>query len=340
MKIDVALLTSDLGRAGARARELEELGVDGLFTFDGPHEPFLALTHAAAATERVSIGTGVAVAFARSPMIVAQLAHALQTQSRGRFVLGIGSQVKAHIERRFAMPWSRPAARMHEYVRALRAIWAAWNEGEPLRFEGELYRHTLLPPTFNPGPTGQGPPPVLVAGVGPVMTRVAGEVGDGFLAHPFHSVASLEQVTLPALDEGLARSGRSRDGFTLACQALVVTGRDEDAVRGAREVVRHQIAFYASTPAYASVLEAEGRPDLQPELQALTREGRWAEMGERIDDGLLECIAVCGEPAVAAAELRRRYAGRAQRVAIASPYEIDDATLHALLEALGADRSG
>lgn len=337
MKLDAPILALDLGDVAEVVRAVEATGVDGLFVFEGPREPFLRLTLAAAHSSRATLSTQVAIAFARNPMIVAQLAYDLHAYSRGRFVLGLGSQVKAHIERRFGSTWSRPAERMHEFVRALRAIWGAWQDGTRLAFQGEFYTHTLMPPLFNPGANPYGLPKVLIAGVGARMTEVAGEVGDGMLVHPFHTRRSLDAVTLPAIERGLATAGRERGAFELCVQALIVTGTTEEDAAQARELTRQQIGFYASTPAYRSVLESEGCGELQGELQALTREGRWGELGERIGDDLLERIAVCGEPAAIAGMLRHRYGEHASRVSIASPFPVALDVIRTIAEDLHPD---
>ncbi len=308
MKVDAPLALASLAAAGEEARRLEALGYDGTFSFDGPHDPFFPLVQAAATTGRLELFTGVAIAFARSPMLLAQIGHDLQLLSKGRFRLGLGSQVRAHIERRFSQPWSRPAARMREYVNALRAIWSCWNEGTALAFRGDFYTHTLMPPLLAPAPCPFGPPPVWLAGVGPRMTEVAGEVADGFLVHPFHTPAFLASVTRPALERGLAKAGRARGGLTVALQLLVASGRDAAELERARLAVRAQIAFYASTPAYRGVLDSCGRGALHPELHALSRRGEWRAMAGLVDDALLEAVAVCAPPACARRRASRRAA--------------------------------
>jgi len=326
MKLDAALIAQDLSQAGAAARALEDAGFDGGFTFEGPHDPFFPLVLAARETSRLELGTAVAIAFARSPMIVAQLAWDLQALSQGRFNLGLGSQIRAHIERRFSQPWSRPAARMREFVLALRAIWAAWQERRKLDFRGEFYTHTLMTPFFDPGPLACAPPRVFLAGVGPQMTEVAGEVADGFLVHPFHTPEFLRETTLPALERGLARVGRQRSELAIACQVMIAVGRSRDELANARAALRGQIAFYGSTPAYRGVLEQHGWGDLQPELNALSKRGAWPEMAQRVSDEMFETIAVAGTPDEVAARLRAR-CGFAQRIALVTPYGVDPALL-------------
>ncbi len=321
MKIDAGLLASDMGQVAARVRELEDAGFDGCFTFEGPHEPFMRLL-LAAEHSNLEIGTGLAVAFARTPMTVAHLAQDLQHFSGGRFWLGLGSQIKPHIEARYSMPWSKPATRMKEFVRALHAIWACWNENEKLDFRGEFYTHTLMPPIFNPGPSKGGRPPIYVGGVGPKMTEAAGEVADGMLLHPFHTELSLKEVMMPSLQRGLGTSGRTLADFALCAQVIIVTGTNEAEHQNALVMARNQIAFYASTPAYRSVLESAGRPELQPELRQMTKEGRWHEMAAKIDDDLLGKIAAVGTPKEVAKVLHRRYGSLASRLAFASPFPI------------------
>jgi len=333
MKIDAGLLVTDMKQVAGRVRELEEAGFDGCFTFEGPHEPFMPLV-LAAEHSNLEIGTGLAIAFARTPMTVANLAHDLQQFSEGRFWLGLGSQIKPHIEARYSMPWSKPVSRMKEFVHALRAILASWNSNEKLDFRGDFYTHTLMPPIFNPGRAKGGAPPIYLGGVGPKMTEAAGEVADGMLLHPFHTERSLEQVMLPNLKKGLAASERELSDFTLCAQVLIVTGNDEAGFENARAMARNQIAFYASTPAYRSVLEAEGRGELQPELRRLTKEGRWHEMAALIDDVLLGRIAAVGTPSEVADILYARYGFLAERLGFSSPFPLPQDCASEIISAL------
>jgi probable F420-dependent oxidoreductase len=316
MKIDAPLLATDLALAGEEARQLEALGYDGTFTFEGPHDPFFPLLLAAAHTSRLALASAIAVALPRSPMQLANVGHDLQVFSKGRFVLGLGSQVKAHVERRFSATWTRPVARMREMALAIRAIWRCWNERAPLCFEGEFYRHTLMTPFFDPGPSPYGPPPIFLAGVGRPMTVIVGEVADGLFIHPMHSEAFLRATTLPALAEGLRLGGRTRADLALACQVLVVTGYTEEEYRQAETATRMQLAFYASTPAYRVVLETHGWGALQDELRALSRQGRWMEMGGLIDDAMLEAFTVRAEPRDVPERLRARYQGLVDRLSL------------------------
>jgi probable F420-dependent oxidoreductase len=315
MKVDAPLLTSDVASVPAEVRQLERLGLDGTFTFEGPHDPFLPLVAAAEHTERLDLATAIAIAFPRSPMQLAQTAHDLQVLSRGRFVLGLGSQIKAHIEKRFSATWSRPAARMRELVQALRAIWRCWNEGEKLDFRGEFYRHTLMTPFFSPGVSAYGPPRVFLAGVGRPMTRVTGEVADGLFVHPFNSPDFIRGTTLPALEEGFARGGGSREQFEISCQAMIITGFSDQEMQQAEAGTRAQLAFYASTPQYKVVLDTHGWGELQPELNALSKQGRWAEMSALIDDRMLDTFAVRAGPREVPARLAARYGGLVDRLA-------------------------
>ena len=288
MKVDGGIGYGFKREVGQSAKALEDAGYDGAWSAETAHDPFFPLLLAAQDTNRLELGTGITVAFARSPMIVAQIANDLQLASEGRFLLGLGSQIKPHIEKRFSMPWSKPAARMREYVLAMRAIWDAWHNGTKLDFKGEFYTHTLMTPFFDPGPNPHGPPKVFLAAVGEKMTEVAGEVCDGLLAHGFTTERYLKEVTVPALERGLAKAGRTRDDFEISYPAFVVTDEKSDAA------VRQQLAFYGSTPAYRPVLELHGWGDLQTELNALSKQGEWVQMGKLIDDDVRNAFAVEG----------------------------------------------
>jgi probable F420-dependent oxidoreductase len=295
---------------------LEEIGYDGAFSFEAKHDPFLPLVLAAEHTRELRLGTAIAIAFARNPMNLANLAYGLQAISEGRFVLGLGSQVRPHVEHRFGMPWSKPAARMREIVRAIRAIFACWEGEGELDFRGEFYRHTLMIPAFDPGPNPFGPPPIFTAGFGPRMTEVAGDSADGFFAHPFNTRRSLLEHTLPAIERGLARVGRPRDGFEIVCATLVVTADDEAELERVKTAARKQLAFYGSTPAYRPTLDCHGWGELHEELNRLSKQGRWDEMADRVDDEVLETIAVVGPRAEIAGRLRARLDGIADGVSL------------------------
>jgi probable F420-dependent oxidoreductase len=306
VKFDVAIFESDPVAAGERALALEACGFDGAFTFDGPHDPFLPLVGVASMTERLTLGTAVAIAFGRNPMICAQIGNDLQAASKGRFVLGLGAQVRAHVERRYGQAFSRPHARMREFVAAVRAIWRCWNEGAPLDFRGEMYRHTLMPPLFNPGPNPHGPPPIWLAGFGPRMITLVGEVADGWIIHPLHTPSFVEGVALPALRRGLELRGMSRSDVTVSCQTLVMMGRSDEEIARARSKARAQIAFYASTPTYRVVLEHHGWGGLQAELAGLVKENRWLEMIEKVGDDVLDAVGVSGRPGEICSKIRER----------------------------------
>jgi probable F420-dependent oxidoreductase len=323
VKVDGVLISRGLEGVPEVARELEELGYDGAFSAETAHDPFFPLLLAAEHTERLELVTGIAVAFARSPMTLANLGYDLQAYSQGRFVLGLGSQIKAHIEKRFSMPWSHPAARMRELILAMRAIWACWNDGDKLDFRGEYYRHTLMTPFFNPGPNPYGPPRVFLAAVGARMTEVAGEVADGILLHGFTTERYVREVTLPALERGWARSGKQRGDFEISGPMFVVTGTNEEELAAARGATKQQIAFYGSTPAYRGVLELHGWGDLQGELNRLSKQGEWAAMGELVTDDILETFAVVAEPEDVPRQMLARYGDVLDRISFYAPYKSD-----------------
>jgi probable F420-dependent oxidoreductase len=314
MLIDGGLTTLELTGVPQAARDLAALSYDGLFTFEGKGDPFFPLVLAAEHTERIALGTAVALAFPRSPMHLAYIGHDLQAQSQGRFILGLGAQIRTHIEKRFSAVYDHPVARMRELVLALRAIWRCWYEGERLDVRGRFYRHTLMTPIFEPAPHAYGPPKVFLAGVQPRMTAAAGEVADGLIVHPFNSRRFLERDLLPALDQGCVRGGRPRAAVTVMCQALVATGFSDAERELATTMVRGQLAFYASTPAYRPVLEAHGWGPLQEELHGLSKRGEWGAMGECITDEMLATFAAVGTPDEIPAQLHARYGGLADRL--------------------------
>jgi probable F420-dependent oxidoreductase len=322
VKID-ATLRHDITRTSEVARGLEVAGYDGIWAAETAHDPFLQLLQAAEVTAQPTLGTSIAIAFGRTPLTLAHVGFDLAQYSQGRFVLGLGSQVKPHIERRFSMPWSRPAARMREFVLGLRAIWSAWQEGTTLDFQGEFYTHTLMTPFFSPKPHEWGPPPVFLAGVGEKMTEVAGEVADGFFIHPFTTREYLNAVTLPALRAGRAKAGRDDlDGFTVCGPSFVAVGRDDAELAEAIRATKQQIAFYASTPAYRGVLELHGRGDVGRELTRMSKEGKWREMAELIDDELFDLMAIAGEPDAVGKELVARWDGTYDRISLYTTYEV------------------
>ena len=315
-----AIIEPDVTTSGEAALIAERVGFDGVWVTETAHDPFLPLGPAALATSRVMLGTAVAVALPRSPTHVAMTASDLQRASGGRFVLGLGSQVKAHVERRFGAPFERPVARLREFVGAVRAIWACWEERQPLRVEGDFYRLDLMPPMFSPEPHGLGAPPVYLAAVGDRMAELAGEIADGVFLHGFSTVGYLREVVGAAVARGAARSGRSPDDVTIARPVFLVTGRDEAQMRQRAAAVRQRLGFYASTPAYDPVLAHEGWTDLSADLRRLVREGRWAELGDPIDDTMLDALAVVAPPDDLAGAIVDRFAGVVDRLSFNVPY--------------------
>jgi probable F420-dependent oxidoreductase len=316
MRVFTTTPTEDPRDAREIFARLEAIGYDGAFSFEAKHDPFVPLAVVAQHTRRLRLGTAIAIAFARNPMNLAYLANDVQLLSEGRFLLGLGSQVRPHIVNRFGAEWSAPARRMREMVLALRSIWTSWATGDALRFEGEFSRHTLMTPAFDPGPNPFGPPPVYVGGFGPRMVEVAGEVADGLIAHPFNTRRSLSEHTVPAIAHGLERSGRTRDEFDVICATLVVTATDERELARIKDVARQQLAFYGSTPAYRSTLDCHGWGDLHLELNLLSKQGRWHDMARLIDDEMLETIAVVGPPEAIAPALAARLDGIADAVSL------------------------
>jgi probable F420-dependent oxidoreductase len=325
MKVDAGTYQPSIDAAGNAARQAERDGYDGWSAFETQIDPFLACTLAAERTETIGIGTSIAVAFARNPMTVALQANDVQALSAGRFMLGLGSQIKPHITRRYSMPWSKPAARMREFILAVRAIWDTWGSGAALEFEGEFYTHTLMAPFFNPGPNPHGNPPIMLAAVGPLMTEAAGEVADGILVHAFSTERYLREATLPALERGFAKAGRTIDGFEITAPALVVAADTEEEIAAGVAQVKQQIAFYGSTPAYRPVLELHGWGELQDELKAMTKSGEWDRMAKLITDELVDTFAIVGTPEQAVAEIKRRYGDVATRITLQLPAERDEA---------------
>ncbi len=324
MKIDAGLMTQDLADVPRLARELEAQGFDGAVTAETANDPFFPLLLAAEHTERIELMTSIAVAFARNPMLLANIGNDLQAYSKGRFILGLGSQIAPHIVKRFSMEWSHPAARMREFILAMRAIWACWYQGEKLSFRGEYYTHSLMTPMFTPTNNPYGPPRVVLAAVGPRMTETAGEVADGLLVHAFTTPKYLAEETIPAMERGLAAGGRKREDFEVCYPAFVVSGHDEKAWEQTRTGVTRQIAFYGSTPAYRRVLDVHGWGELQTELNTLSKRGEWEEMGTRITDEILEEFAVVAEPHRVAAALKERFGGTVDRVFCTFPYANED----------------
>ncbi|MEO3757086.1 LLM class F420-dependent oxidoreductase [Mycobacterium sp. B14F4] len=326
LKVDGAV-SSQLANVVQAATRLERRGYDGCWTAEINHDPFLPLTLAAEHTTTVELGTSIAVAFARNPMTVANVGWDLQDYSDGRLILGLGSQVQAHIEKRFSMPWSRPVARMREFVIALREIWSCWQDGSKLRFEGDFYTHKLMTPMFTPEPQPHGPPRVFVAAVGDAMTEMCGEVADGMLAHAFTTKRYLQEVTVPSLLKGMRRAGRARDDFQLSAPIFVVTGHDEGDLAAAAVATRKQIAFYGSTPAYRKVLDLHGWGELHTELHRLSLAGEWDTMGSLIDDEVLGEFAVVAPIGQLARAIRDRCDGVIDRVLVGFPASVAEETI-------------
>lgn len=334
MKIDSSLMF-DPARVAGMASQLEAAGFDGAYTFEGQSDPFITVAAAAMNTQRMELMTSIAVAFSRNPMNLAYLGNDLQNLSEGRFILGLGAQVKAHIERRFSMPWSKPASRMREMVQAVRTIWDCWQTGDKLKFEGEFYNHTLMSPVFAPEPNKYGVPKIYLAGVGPLMTEVAAEVGDGYFLHPFNTALSMEELSLAAIARGLEKGGKERAGYEVSAQVITATGLDEQSMQAAIASARNQIAFYASTPAYLPVLKCHGWESLQADANQMMREGKWGELNDLIDDDILNTFAVVGTPAEVAAKIAGRFGDKVERV---SPviYQPDVALLSELRSEINA----
>ncbi|MEY2418356.1 MAG: hypothetical protein QOG90_1036 [Actinomycetota bacterium] len=324
MKVDGGLgFGGSTDGVGALAKLQEDQGYAGVWTAETSHDPFFPLLLAAEHTETIELGTGIAVAFARNPMTTAMTANDLQLASKGRFLLGLGSQIKPHIEKRFSMPWSHPAPRMREFVLAMRAIWHSWETGEKLAFKGEFYTHSLMTPFFSPGPNPYGAPKVFLAAVGEKMTEVCGETCDGMLVHGFTTERYIREVTLPALERGFKAGNRERSDFELSIPAFVVTGGSDEEMEKAAVGVRRQIAFYGSTPAYKGVLELHGWDDLHPRLNAMSKEGKWEEMGTAINDDVLDAFAVVAPPDKVAQGLLGRYGDILDRLSFYAPYAGD-----------------
>ncbi|MBI3223659.1 MAG: LLM class F420-dependent oxidoreductase [Mycolicibacterium cosmeticum] len=327
-------IPSDLHKVPVVARTLEEQGYDGCWTGEINHDPFLPLLLAAEHTTRMQLGTSIAVAFARNPMLVANLGWDLHAYSRGRFILGLGTQVQAHIEKRFGMPWGQPVRRMREFVAAVQAIWTSWQDHTRLGFEGEFYTHKLMTPMFTPEGHEYGVPKIFVAAVGDAMTQLCGEIADGLIAHAFTTKRYLDEVTTPALLAGLARSGRDRADLEVSCPVFVVTGETEEQFTAAAAAHRKQIAFYGSTPAYRKVLDLHGWGDLHTELHRLSRLGEWDTMAGLVDDEVLAAFTVVAPLAEVAGALRQRCDGAIDRVLPGFPAGLSESAISAVLQEL------
>jgi len=341
MKIDGPFY-AQLGDAASEAKRLADIGYDGVYSLEGSWDPFYPLVMATEHAPTLDIATGIAVAFPRNPIHLAYQAWDLQRFSKGKFLLGIGSQVKAHIEKRFGVEFNPPAPRMRDYIQALKAIFEAWQTGGRLDHRGPYFQHTLMTPMFDPGPNEFGPPPVLLGALGPKMTEVAGEVADGLIVHPFNSMPFITEQALPAVDRGLVKSDRSRSDFILQINAIVITGETEEARQIAKESVKSLLGFYASTPAYRPPMEAVGFGELQPTMNKLSKEGKWDELASYIDDQFVDAFCTQGEPEEIADKLRDKYGAHADRLAIYAPYAAPDEmwkTIIADLKQQGSDHS-
>lgn len=323
MKIDGPFYAM-LDNAAAEAKRLAAIGYDGVYTLEGSWDPFLPLALASEHAPELDIATGIAVAFPRNPSHIAYQAWDLQKFSRGKFSLGIGSQIKAHIEKRFGTDFDPPAARMREYILAVKAFFDCWQNGSRLDFQGKYYRHTLMTQMFNPGPNPYGIPPVMLGALGPKMTEVAGEVADGLIVHPFNNMAFLEERALPAVHLGLQKSGRKLEDFILQVNAIIITGETDQQYQAAENSVKGLLGFYGSTPAYKLPMDTVGLGDLQPTLNALSKQGKWDELGTHINNEFLDAFCTRGKPDEIAGKLKAKYGKFADRLAIYAPYEASD----------------
>jgi probable F420-dependent oxidoreductase len=315
MLIDAALPPVGIHTVPALAAAAEATGFDGVWSSETQHDPFLPLALAAEHTQRLSLGTAVAIAFARSPATLAYTAWDLAEASGGRFILGLGTQVRAHIERRFGMAWpDSPVGKLRELVGGIRALWSAWQTGQRLNFRGKYFKLTLMSPFFNPGPSSHPDIPIFLAGVNPGLSRLAGEIADGFHAHPYHSPEYLREVVLPAIAEGAERRGRDPDEVKLSVSAFFACDEQD------RAFVRQQIAFYASTPSYRPVMALHGWGEVADRLRDLSRRGAWAEMADLVTEDMLATFAVVGPQQDLAGALRDRYLGLADRLTLYLPY--------------------
>lgn len=334
MEIHTTLIQNDLHAVPAEIQRIESLGYDGVMTQENRHDPFLPLSVAAINSQRVQLGTAVAIAFPRSPMVMANLCWDLQQASRGRFVLGIGPQIKPHNERRFSVPWTAPAPRMKEYIQSLRAIWHSWKTGERLAYEGEHYQFTLMTPNFTPEPMDFAPPPVTMAAVGPAMLRVAGEVADGVRLHGFCTRKYLENVIWPQLETGLKRAGRSRESLQISGGGFVVTGKTDEEVAELGDFYRSRIAFYGSTPAYWPVFEQHGLLELGEKLNHMSKNNQWREMTAEISDEVLQLFCAIGRHDEIVDKIQLRFGGLVDSVADSASYDTPGALPADVIQAI------
>ncbi len=320
MKLDTGLMIGSLRDMAARAKAAEDMGFDALWTAETSHDPFLPLALAAEHTSRIKLGTSIAVAFPRSPMVLAQIGWDLQEQSGGRFILGLGTQVKGHNERRFGIKWEQPGPRLREMVQMIHAIWDCWQNGTRPSFQGKFYNFTLMTPFFNPGPMQYPRPPLYIAGVNEYMCRLAGELCDGFHAHPLHSIKYFDEVVLPNIRSGQQKGGRKRSDITISTSVFVITGENASEIEAAKAPVRQQISFYASTPAYAGVLETHGWGETARRLTDLSKRGEWAAMANEITDEMLDVYAVTATYDEIAGKVKKKYEGYIDRLGFYFPF--------------------
>jgi probable F420-dependent oxidoreductase len=341
MKVETGIPTNDLGAAGEVARKMEALGYDGLITPEIKNDPFLPLAAAAITTERVTLGTSVAIAFPRSPMITALMSWDIQRASNGRFILGLGSQVKGHNERRYSTAWVGPAQpRMREYVNAVKAIWNTWQTGEKLDFRGTYYTHTLMTPEFNPGPVPGGPPTIMISAVGAAMARLAGEVCDGVRMHGFCTAKYVEDVIWPALRTGAERAGRDPKTLEVSGGGFIVTGATQAEVEQNLEAARTRVSFYGSTRTYHSVFEAHGWTAIGPRLHEMSLKGQWQQMPAAVPDDVLEQFVVAGTYDTIVRQIKERFGGICTRVGFSIPLRTpeDEERLRAMIRELQEER--
>ncbi|MBM4254815.1 MAG: TIGR03617 family F420-dependent LLM class oxidoreductase [Deltaproteobacteria bacterium] len=316
MKVDTAFFPSNFDAAAQLACKTEDAGFDGLWSTETSHDPFFPLVVAARETQRITLGTGIAIVFPRSPMVLANICWDLQANSNGRFILGLGTQVKGHNERRFSVKWVSPVKRLREVILSLRAIWDSWQNNSKLNFIGEFYQFTLMTPFFNPGPIAHPEIPIYISGLNPQITQLAGELCEGFYIHGFHSAKYINETVVPNLQKGLAKAGRKREELSLITGTFIASGATRDEVEKAKQPVKQQIAFYASTRTYKGVLDAHGWGDTCYRLNEKAAKGQWHEMAAEITDDMLEELAIVGTYDEIAKKLAARYKGVLDRVVV------------------------
>jgi probable F420-dependent oxidoreductase len=321
LKIDAELFATSPAEAGALAKKAEDFGFDCLWVNETKHDPFLQLALAASSTRSIMLGTSIALAFTRSPTTLAYTAWDLQNLSGGRLLLGLGSQVKGHIERRFGMKWESPAPKMREVVLALRAIWESWQTGSKLDFQGRFYKLDLMTPFFSPEPMAHAAIPIYIAGVNEGMCRLVGRLGDGLHVHPLHTAKYLREAILPAMMQGLERAGRNRRDVTVAASVFAAVGDDEAQIRSVKQFYRSQIAFYASTRTYRKVMEAHGWGGLCDRLHQLSVRGEWEKMAEEVGEDVLKEFVIEGSWSDVGEKVAAKYRGLVDRVRFYVPFD-------------------